>query len=86
MPKAPKETQVRGVTYPSIQAAADSLGVTREAIRRAAKRGRLDVVGLNPRGRNRGRRVTLDGVTYKSIHEASKQTGVPYDKLRSFAE
>jgi hypothetical protein len=78
----PKETQVRGVTYPSIQSAADALGVTRQAINMAAHQGRLNTVGLNPRGRSRGKRVELDGVAYKSMYQAAKQTGVPYDKIK----
>lgn len=51
----PVPVTIRGVTYPSIGAAARALGVGRTAVQHAIRLGRLDRVGLGPaRGRPRG--------------------------------
>lgn len=84
MPNHPKPVTIRGTTYPSIQAAADALGIGRDAVAFAIQRGRLDTVGLNPMGRTHGRRVTMDGVTYNSMMECARETGLSYDQVRRY--
>lgn len=82
MPNTPKETVIRGVVYPSRQAAADALKLSPQAIGAAIREKRLDTVGLKPIGRSHGKRITFEGVEYRSIWQASKETGVPYSTLR----
>lgn len=82
MPKPKKPITIRGVDYPSKAAAARALGITYESLRKAIVDGRLETVGLNPKGKNHGRRVRIDGKVYKSIAEAARATGVTYDSLR----
>lgn len=82
MPNHRKPITIRGVDYPSKAAAAKALGITYESLRKAIVDGRLETVGLNPKGKNHGRRVRIDGKVYKSIAEAARATGVTYDSLR----
>jgi len=82
MPNHRKPITIRGVDYPSKAAAAKALGITYESLRKAIVDGRLETVGLNPRGKKHGRRVRIDGKVYKSIAEAARATGVTYDSLR----
>lgn len=49
MPKLKKPITIREKHYPSMSAAAKTLGMTYEAIRRAARENRLDTVGLRNR-------------------------------------
>jgi hypothetical protein len=71
---------IRGVTYPSQIAAADALGVTRQTITGAVKRGTLDFVGLGPP--KPGCKpayvhpTTVGGVTYPSRKAAAEALGV----------
>ena len=64
--------RIRGVTYPSVKAAAEALGVTVYAIYSALTRGNIDTVGL---GTSRPQPVTLDGITFPSIRAASLALG-----------
>lgn len=41
----PRPVTIRGVTYPSLKAAAEALGVTKETVRQARFRGTLDKIG-----------------------------------------
>ena len=82
MPNHPKPITIRGITYRSKADAAKALGITYESLRKAIADGRLETVGLNPKGKNHGRRVRIDGKVYKSIAEAARATGVTYDSLR----
>jgi hypothetical protein len=79
------ETTIRGVTYPSVSAAAEAIGVSADAIRKARRRGALDKVGLNPRGREHGLPVTIDDVTYPSVPKAAKALGMSYWAVRDIA-
>ncbi|TMV83806.1 hypothetical protein FGG78_22295 [Thioclava sp. BHET1] len=71
---------IRGVTYRSAQEAADALGVSRCAVYSALSRGRPDVVGLGP-GKQRPmpttawREITIGGMTFASLSEASRALG-----------
>ena len=77
----PRPVTIRGKTYPSHGAAAADIGTTRAAISQAKRRGRLNSVGLSHPA---SVETTVDGVTYPSRAEASRQTGVPYVSLRIF--
>jgi hypothetical protein len=77
-----KPVTIRGTTYPSHAAAADALRITQQAIRFAVRYGRLETVGLNPRGKGHGFPITIDGVLYPSLYEASRKLDIPYESLR----
>ena len=64
--------KIRGVTYESVRHAADSLGVTRDAVYSALQRGSMDMVGL---GDTQSRPINLDGVQFKSMGAASVALG-----------
>ena len=76
-----KPVTIRGTTYPSHAAAADALSITQQAIRSAVRFGKLETVGLNPRGKGHGKPITIDGVLYKSLYEASHKLNIPYWSL-----
>ena len=82
MPNHPKPITIRGTTYRSKADAAKALGITYESLRRAINDGRLDTVGLNPRGKNHGRKVRIDGKRYPSIYAAAKANDVSYETMR----
>lgn len=67
-------TKIRGVTYPSVKAASEALGVTVNAIYSALNRGNINTVGL---GKSQPRHVDLDGdgLSFKSIRSASLALG-----------
>jgi hypothetical protein len=67
---------IRGTTYPSASAAARALGVSKQAVSSAQD---LDLVGL---GRSAPRTITLEGVTYRSLQHASRETGIPFSTLQ----
>jgi len=46
----PRPVTIRGVSYPSLKAAGEAIGVSREAVRQAANLGTLDSVGLKKTG------------------------------------
>lgn len=46
----PRPVTIRGISYPSLKAAGDAIGVSREAVRQAANRGTLDSVGMKKTG------------------------------------
>lgn len=64
--------KIRGVTYPSVKAAAEAMGVKRDAIYSALARGSIDTVGL---GKSQPQPITLDGITFSSIRSASLALG-----------
>jgi hypothetical protein len=76
-----KPVTIRNTLYPSHAAAANDLGITQQAIRFAVRYGRLETVGLNPRGRSHGKPIIIDGVLYKSLYEASRKLNIPYWSL-----
>lgn len=65
---------IRGVTYPDVNAAAQAFGVGADAIRLAARTGRLDFVGL-PRG-GVPMRIRIRGVDYQDARHAARALGV----------
>lgn len=66
---------IRGVTYPSKQAAAEAIGVSMRNMRRAIQQGRLDTVGLGP-GAGGCCIVKIRGVVYPSVKAAAKALGI----------
>jgi len=76
--KKPKPVTIRGVTYPSISAAARAHGVRPSTIHSAMERGRLDYVGVgsSKNGKWNGSPVVIRGVTYSSLREAARALGV----------
>lgn len=82
----PKPITIRGKTYPSKASAARALGITYKSLQKAVVAGRVQTVGIDPRGKNHGRQVEIDGRVYVSIAEASRATGVNYEKMRSIAK
>lgn len=83
----PEPIPIRGVIYPKATDAAKALGVTKQAVYAARKRGRLDYLGLGPGktypGDRKGRPTipiiyeTDDGARYffESATEAAKTLG-----------
>lgn len=73
-PKTPgKPIVIRGVSYPSRYAAGKALGLSGSAIEKAAKRGNLEMVGLNRAG---NRETVLEGMVFASRKEAAEYYGV----------
>lgn len=64
--------KIRGVTYPSVKAAAEANDVRIDAIYSALNRGRIDEVGT---GKSRRKQITLNGFTFPSISAASVALG-----------
>lgn len=81
----PVPTMIRGVLYPSQGAAARALGVHYTTVQKAMEDGRLDGVGLNPRGRGLSMAVVIDGVEYPSIRQAAKATGLSKELIGKIA-
>lgn len=74
--------RIRGVVYPSQKEAAAALNVHPTVISRALDAGTLDSVGLNPRGPRMSKPVTINGVTYKSLREATYNIDMPLCTLQ----
>ena len=64
--------KIRGVTYPSVKAAAEAHDVRIDAIYSALNRGKIDAVGT---GKCRKKKITLKGFTFPSISAASVALG-----------
>lgn len=84
----PSPVTIRGVEYPSTDAAAAAFGVTRDAINKARKSGRLDFVGIHPsRTRNQHGRpplpVRIRGKVYPSAADAAKRLGVTVQTINT---
>lgn len=77
-----KETIIRGVVYPSRQAAADAMEVDRRTIDAAIKRGTLDKVGLGRAG-VAFKPITVRGVRYPSRTHAARALGVTKQTINS---
>jgi len=84
MPAEPNHISVRGKTYRSQQAAADDLNLTRQAIYMAKVQGRLNSVGLNPKGKNHGRRIVIGDKTYESIADYARESDMNYHTAREY--
>ncbi|CAB4156280.1 hypothetical protein UFOVP1064_22 [uncultured Caudovirales phage] len=65
-------TAIRGVTYPSVKAAAEAEGVTVSAIYSALNRGNINTVGL---GKSQPQPVEFEGLSFSSIRSASLALG-----------
>jgi hypothetical protein len=65
--------KIRGVTYPSVKAAAAAHNLTPEAIYSGLTRGNMDTVGT---GKNSPKPITLHGVSFPSVNAASKALGL----------
>lgn len=81
---------IRGVTYPDVQTAADTLGVSPHTIYCAMTRGNIERVGLGVDYRNRVTRgglppkpVTIGGISFKSLADLARYVGLPAKALRS---
>lgn len=72
---------IRGVTYPTVRAAADAFGVSSSYVYKAVTEGRQDSIGIGignwrkPRNRFDGNRVVLFGVGFPSMTAASLALG-----------
>ena len=76
---------VRGVTYPSMTAAARALGVTKQAVSRALDKGTLDGVGFGRRCEPTYTRPTIVcGVAYPSRRSAAAALGVRPSQLSAY--
>lgn len=77
----PVATLIRGVLYPSQGAAAIALGVSQASVFRAMEEGRLDTLGLHPRGPRAARRVCINGVWFPSQRKAAAHFGMPQQEI-----
>jgi hypothetical protein len=64
--------KIRNITYESVRHAADSLGVTKDAVYSALQRGTMDSVGL---GNTQCQPIDLDGLKFNSLGSASVALG-----------
>lgn len=78
----PNPVTIRGITYPSMAAAARTFGLNPGTVFKAKEEGRLDHCGL---GQNKAQPVTIDGVEYPSIQQAARATGINFETLRKRA-
>lgn len=79
-----KPITIRGVTYPSRNAAARALNVTPAAIILAKQRGYLQRVGIAPRG---GKiKVRVKGKDFASKQEAMAHFKITYEKLERWID
>ncbi|MBL3611304.1 hypothetical protein [Rhodovulum sulfidophilum] len=77
---------IRGTTYPDAASAARALGVTPEAIRSAARKGRLDRVGTGRKGLA-PMPVRIRGEVFTDAHAAAARFGVtPQAVWRALAD
>jgi DNA-directed RNA polymerase specialized sigma24 family protein len=72
--------KVRGITYPSVKAASEALGVSIEAVYSALSRGSMDKLGL---GNTRKKAVEIEGLHFSSMCEASLALGFSRSYLRT---
>ena len=77
----PVPISIRGVVYPSINAAAKAFSVGRWIIIRALDNGALDSIGLGAPPVPSDRRTWVNGVEYSSIISAARAHGYSYDGL-----
>ena len=64
--------EIRGITYPSVNYASETLGISKDAIYSALKRGGMDSVGL---GNTQRQPIDLHGLSFPSLGSASKALG-----------
>jgi hypothetical protein len=71
--------KVRGVTYPSVKQAAQSLNVTDAAVYSALFRGSMDLLGL---GNTKRKPVEVEGLSFPSIASAARALGLSEKYVR----
>lgn len=74
--------RINGRVYPSQKAAAADLGVRRNSISQAIRRGRTEQVGTGAHrfgNKNRGRKVEIFGLCFPSRKDAAAAFGVSRD-------
>lgn len=76
-----RDIEIRGVVYPTAQAAARALGVQAQTVRKAAQRGTLDSVGLGL-SHPRPMPVRIRGRVYPSARAAAAALGVSQGAIR----
>jgi hypothetical protein len=75
---------IRGVTYPSLRAAAKALGVTVQAVWDSMRRGTLETCGLGyPNGTNT-KPIVINGTAYPSLQAVADAFGVTAQDFRVF--
>ena len=88
MGQTPKPVTIRGVTYRSQTAAAEALGLSKQAITDAIKRGNPDSAGTGPRNKGKGpaylKPLTLGGVDYPSRKAAAEALGVESTQISNY--
>lgn len=79
---------IRGIPFKSAAAAASYFGLQTQSVKSMLARGAADRIGLGPRlppelrnWKGNQRPVTIAGITYPSLREATRQLGLPRDKL-----
>lgn len=80
--------RIRGVVYSSVREAAEAFGVTRGRIYNAVRVGKEDTIGLGiglrtDNNRFVGNRVTIFGVEFSSMKEASEELGFRPNYIRT---
>jgi signal recognition particle subunit SEC65 len=74
-----KEITVKGVTYPSIKAAVDELGLDYNLVSGRLFKGKsIEEAFSRAPLRGNGIEIVIDGTTYKSIKKASEAYGLDY--------
>jgi len=71
--------RVRGVTYPNVRQAAQSLKVTEAAVYSALFRGNIELLGL---GNTKRKPVEVEGLSFPSIAAAARALGLSEKYLR----
>ena len=88
MGQTPKPVTIRKVTYRSQSAAAEALGLSKQAITDAIKRGNPDSAGTGPHKRGGGpaylKPLTLGGVHYPSRKAAAEALGVESSQISNY--
>lgn len=81
-----KPVMIGGVKYASRRAATRGTNISSAAIKRAELDGCLSDIKPGKRKPYRGRKIEIDGVTYRSMAEASRCTDLAMHKIRLIAE
>jgi predicted transcriptional regulator len=74
------EIKVKGVTYPSQVAAAKALGLSEATVSRRIEGGKVNLKNI---GKQQKQRVEIKGTIYRLLREASRQTGIHINTIKS---
>jgi len=77
--------RIRGVVYPSMQAAADAIGVSRQAVSNAIERSTQDSIGRPCEHARAPIPCVVGDRVYPSIRAAARDTGVRRQDARRLA-